>query len=657
MYVWEMVKEAVNEIGGTVTIKQIREHIWSKHGNGVKKGTIDRQTLMCTVNRQGRANYSQNKKPRKADGKYDFLFSPESGKVVLYDPKAHGNYEILMQGRNPLIAKDGVPVVHSPVYYGSFRSRNLPVAKDRVPVGTKGHQTNSKKESYFICRTVYDNKQDDKVGMQYEYNNNMSNHENMREGTNMILQRKDGDEYFFTGYGKVANIEKKSKSGDSHVIEYVAKFDNYQTFEPPKPQTLELYQEMKKSRGFNNRYTVFPISKELYNRIIGIKTPHESTPAEIKNYANILRKKHQLIFYGPPGTGKTYNAMLLAKFIVRDNTTKSLTFRSAAIEILKSKNKPMRYTEISKKIIDQGLVHTTGKTPQNTIMAEILRDIQRNESDSIFTKTGKGVYGLNPKYNEYKTKVGSESFDEDKHEFIRSVTFHQSYSYEEFVEGIRPTTKNNRVSYSLEEGIFKQAAKDAENDPSNDYVLVIDEINRGNISKVFGELITLIEGDKRGAHILHLAYSKEIFTVPKNLFIVGTMNTADRSLIQVDTALRRRFVFAEIMPKPDLLANTIQGISLHDLLTKLNQRIAKEGLRNKQIGHSYFMKVSSSEDLQFVFVYEIVPLLQDYFFDDYEKLKEILGNGFVDSKNMVIKSDWQKDTRRFINNLKNSFWP
>lgn len=240
--------------------------------------------------------------------------------------------------------------------------------------------------------------------------------------------------------------------------------------------------------------------------------------------------------------------------------------------------------------------------------------------------------------------------------FIKKVTFHPSYSYEEFIEGIRPKSHGEYIDYPIESGIFKTICKEAKNDPNNRYVLFIDEINRGNISKIFGELITLIERDKREIQSLELSYSKDEFSVPKNLFIVGTMNTADRSLVQIDAALRRRFAFYELMPKPELLTQTIEGISLKKLLTILNQRITQEGLREKQIGHSYFMDVNSLDDLHFVFTYEIVPLLQDYFFDDYKKIEsEILSSDFVDSENSIIKEDWQKNSKRFLEILSKAF--
>jgi len=250
----------------------------------------------------------------------------------------------------------------------------------------------------------------------------------------------------------------------------------------------------------------------------------------------------------------------------------------------------------------------------------------------------------------------SENPSQEK-QYIRKVTFHPSYSYEEFVEGIKPKPKGQTLEYPIEPGIFRIICEEAKNDdPEIKYVLFIDEINRGNISKIFGEIITLIEKDKRDVQFLQLAYSKEEFSVPQNLYIIGTMNTADRSLTQIDAALRRRFGFSELMPKPELLPQKIEGISLRDLLVKLNERITNEGLREKQIGHSYLMSVQDLKDLQFAFANEIVPLLQDYFYDDYKKLEEeILSDKFIDSGKMIVKDDWKKDSKIFLSAIKKTF--
>lgn len=234
--------------------------------------------------------------------------------------------------------------------------------------------------------------------------------------------------------------------------------------------------------------------------------------------------------------------------------------------------------------------------------------------------------------------------DKSDSKFIRCVTFHPSYSYEEFVEGLKPDPKGN---YSIQDGIFKKICADATKNPSHKYVLVIDEINRGRTEKIFGELITLIEGDKRDTRSAHLAYSQKEFTVPENLLIVGTMNTADRSLTYLDAALRRRFGFVEMMPDYSLVQNTIQGVHLDKLLKELNSKIREHGGREKQIGHSYFMSggkpIQTAGQLQSAFVHDIIPLLQDYFYEDYDKLNAILGDAFVDKKNMEIK-DLQSDS-------------
>lgn len=232
---------------------------------------------------------------------------------------------------------------------------------------------------------------------------------------------------------------------------------------------------------------------------------------------------------------------------------------------------------------------------------------------------------ISPDYTEAKKR-----FDELKAKGqIKFITFHQNYSYEDFMVGIRPDLQNGQISYKLYEGPFKKIADEARKIENKDkkYVLIIDEINRGNISKIFGELITLIETDKRAGnkHALSapLLYQNEEFSVPNNLYIIGTMNTADKSIALVDIALRRRFVFEEMMPNAALL-NKVEGFDLPEWFTKLNQKITAELDRDHQIGHSYFIGVETIADLQRAFYQCILPLLKEYFYGNPEKLQEII---------------------------------
>jgi 5-methylcytosine-specific restriction protein B len=194
------------------------------------------------------------------------------------------------------------------------------------------------------------------------------------------------------------------------------------------------------------------------------------------------------------------------------------------------------------------------------------------------------------------------------------------------------------VRYAVVPGIFRricaraEEAWQAQGENAPRYLLIIDEINRANIAKVFGELITLVEDDKRlGApnHVrVTLPYSGEVFGVPPNLYIVATMNTADRSIALLDVALRRRFAFVEVMPDPSLL-HAAGGVDVAALLSRLNQRLSVLLDRNYQIGHSFFLDVHSLPGLRFAWYYRIVPLLQEYFASDQERLRAVLGKDFV----------------------------
>ncbi len=214
---------------------------------------------------------------------------------------------------------------------------------------------------------------------------------------------------------------------------------------------------------------------------------------------------------------------------------------------------------------------------------------------------------------------------------VAFVTFHQSYGYEEFVEGRRPKTGEGSAGFNLvrKDGILKRIAKRARKSGEGQaHVLVIDEINRANVPRVLGELVTLLEEDKRqGAAnevAVTLPYSRKPFTLPANLHILGTMNTADRSIALLDTALRRRFDFEELAPDPALL-NMVDGINLRRVLETINARLEYLIDRDHLIGHAWLMGARTRADVDGIMRRKIVPLVAEYFHDDWNKVRAVLG--------------------------------
>lgn len=225
--------------------------------------------------------------------------------------------------------------------------------------------------------------------------------------------------------------------------------------------------------------------------------------------------------------------------------------------------------------------------------------------------------------------IGEE--DRTKVEFIQ---FHQNYSYEDFVMGYKPKEDGG---FELRRGVFYNFCRKAQSDPDKKYFFIIDEINRGNISKIFGELITLIESTKRAgmpeAASAILPYSGDEFSVPSNVYILGTMNTADRSIALMDTALRRRFQFVEMMPDSDVLrkihADKVEDLDVAAMLDKINERIEYLYDREHTIGHAFFTDLKDDatlEKLQSIFEKSVIPLLQEYFYEDYQKIQLVLGD-------------------------------
>ena len=231
-------------------------------------------------------------------------------------------------------------------------------------------------------------------------------------------------------------------------------------------------------------------------------------------------------------------------------------------------------------------------------------------------------------------KIAYSMIGEEDESKIKLIQFHQSYSYEDFVEGFRP--KQESDGFELKKGIFYNFCNQAANDPNNKYFMIIDEINRGNLSKIFGELLVLIEKDKRNKTKIELAYSGIPFSVPNNIYIIGMMNTADRSLAMMDYALRRRFSFVDIPPAFESekwniyqkeIINDKKFDQVINMIKDINKKIADDSNLGKDymIGHSYFSNIKNitEEELKSIVLYDILPLLREYYIDNENLYNQI----------------------------------
>ncbi|MFW2536964.1 DUF4357 domain-containing protein, partial [Aliarcobacter butzleri] len=290
--------------------------------------------------------------------------------------------------------------------------------------------------------------------------------------------------------------------------------------------------------------------------------------------------------------------------------------------------------------------------------AELIEDDENNYRLLKGSKIRKGEADSFKKYNYSHLKnifIEKASFDKNK-ETDEYFILNEDYTFQSLSAAssvILGRMSNGLIDWKEVKNQENQVIN-TDNQKVKNYILIIDEINRGNISKIFGELITLIEDSKRLGKSeqveITLPYSGEKFGVPQNLYIIGTMNTADRSIAPIDTALRRRFVFEEMAPKSSLLNENIEGVNLQLLLEAINTRIEYLYDREHTIGHAYLIDVETLDDLKFAFKNKIIPLLTEYFYEDWENINLVLNENRFIIPNNENKSYLSKKIEERIRN-------
>lgn len=471
---------------------------------------------------------------------------------------------------------------------------------------------------------------------------------------NVRIVKAFRDKYFTVKNYRIFDITawEIGKAGQHTNIDYLGATDYYPSLNEYNPGiTAEEYERILDNENIVKRvwldilYYLYIMGgtgscKQIANKY-GNSAAHYNTNAI--NVARAVYKETQCPLYIRESGKNQYWSVLFYGRAMEDSDEGVFSYKireplMEAIKMLEGRGAFQEMKELDKEF-DKNLIlygpPGTGKTYNSVIYAVAICDgkpiDELTDYDAVMSR-----------YNELK-KAGRISF----------TTFHQSYGYEEFIEGIKPIIDENKhdIGYTIEPGVFKKFCDNAKSitrtstgiestvieENTEPYVFIIDEINRGNISKIFGELITLIESTKREgmpeAASAILPYSGDEFSVPSNVYILGTMNTADRSIAFMDTALRRRFQFVEMMPDSDVLrkihADNVEDLDVAAMLDKINERIEFLYDREHTIGHAFFTDLKDDatlEKLQSIFEKSVIPLLQEYFYEDYQKIQLVLGD-------------------------------
>ncbi|XRE42328.1 Putative endonuclease [Tenacibaculum discolor] len=525
---------------------------------------------------------------------------------------------------------------------------------------------------------------------------------------------------------KTTYLEKNWKEKYGEIYEYQSLFENY-IDGSKKASIVFLCSEVNKVNPISdNEFDIYGnYSKPRQGNLTPIQSAPEIQIKEIENdtiqednkKVKEMKESTNQILYGPPGTGKTYETKKLAVDTVLGKADRSRE------EILKKYNELVEKEQIVFTTFHQSMSYEDfvegikPKTEDNQVIYEvedgifkrlvteasysiaqevnhdsilktldfsalydtyldtISEKLENEDNVSLQTKSGGKVYvvDISPQGNfllAHKNGTRRYTVSKDRllklnkgipdlntvsnvHNEFRNVIGGSNASVywavlnqlQQLNNQSRIPLKEKTISHQEKANIVSSLVKsDYKKGSGTPYVLIIDEINRGNVSAIFGELITLLEPDKRlgqpEAITVKLPYSKTEFGVPHNLHIIGTMNTADRSVEALDTALRRRFEFTEVMPKPELLEKIIfiedeLIFNLKEVLETINNRIEVLIDRDHTIGHSYFINIKGgdTEALANTFNNKVIPLLQEYFYGDYGKIGLVLGNGFVEQKN------------------------
>ncbi|MBV6878889.1 AAA family ATPase [Epilithonimonas ginsengisoli] len=419
---------------------------------------------------------------------------------------------------------------------------------------------------------------------------------------------------------------------------------------------------------FNNQFIErLAFDKTFRNLVLNIQIDDQSYKHQSINNMNFPLNQ---ILYGPPGTGKTYHTITKAigianpnfnihqdREIIKDEYNRLVetgqivftTFhQSMSYEDFIEGIKPVMTEdegEVNYEIqngIFKEICKTASEVNEITVVdnfedswGKLIEVVKENIADDKLVKIGSWEYGLSTKESLKYSSLNSPSqytFTITKQNILDTYQNKQARPSGAFQKDMEDVVNYMKANLQLSD-YRENNDKNQNRSKERNYVLIIDEINRGNVSQIFGELITLIEESKRLGNPeeleITLPYSKNKFGVPSNLYIIGTMNTADRSVEALDTALRRRFSFVEMMPDSNVVEEgNFQDYHRVGIMEKMNQRIELLLDKNYTLGHSYFIK----DDFKASFKNEIIPLLQEYFYNDCGKIGLVLGKGFVREK-------------------------